>query len=168
MGCPFTSNSTQNKDFFFGSETKYIQSLAGNKFITNETLLKKNLIYGYKSIHKSNETYFKNIFSFNKSTYSYVDYANNLSTRIYWKPNFREDDVYWRYPVIYRQDREKLINKAKYKGLVITKHYPANNKHQSYSNLKIANLLRIFGETFSVNELTDWGVNMNYRKNVKN
>ena len=81
----------KNKEFFFGSETKYIQSLAGNKFTLNETLLKKNLIYGYKSIHKSNETYFKNIFSFNKSTYSYVDYANNFSTRIYWKPNFSED-----------------------------------------------------------------------------
>jgi len=42
-------------------------------------------------LHKSNETYFKNIYSFNKSSYSYIDYKNNLSTYKYWIPEFKED-----------------------------------------------------------------------------
>ena len=81
----------ENKDFFFGSETKFIQSLANTTPEINDDLIKKNLIYGYKSIHKGNQTYFKNILSFNKSSYGYVDYQNNLTIKKYWIPKFKED-----------------------------------------------------------------------------
>ena len=54
------------------------------------------------------------------------------------KPKFRKEDVYWRYPIIYKNDREQLID-ANRKGLIITKHYPAINKFQSNSNLKALN-----------------------------
>lgn len=57
------------------------------------------------------------------------------------KPKLREEDVYWRYPIIYKGDREKLINKANKKDLIITKHYPSINKFQSNSNLKVAKIM---------------------------
>ncbi len=49
------------------------------------------MVYGFKSIHKSDETYFNNIFSLSKSSYSYVDYLNNFFKKNYWKPEFKED-----------------------------------------------------------------------------
>ena len=83
--------SKKNKEFFFGSETKFIQSLMDVKININDSLIKKNLVYGYKSVHKTNETYFKNILSFDKSSCSYIDYENNLNTKKYWTPKLKED-----------------------------------------------------------------------------
>ncbi len=68
-------------------------------------------------------------------------FFSNLNSKYLIKPNFRSEDVYWRYPVIYKRNREKLVEKANKKQLIITKHYPAINRFQSNSNLKIASLM---------------------------
>ena len=47
------------KGFFFGSEIKYIRSLSSNSFEINNDQLIRNLVYGYKSINKKNETFFR-------------------------------------------------------------------------------------------------------------
>ena len=61
-----------------------------------------------------------------------------MSTKNLIKPRFRKSDVYWRYPVLYKKNREKIINKAKNKKIIITSHYPALNKFQHNSKLKNA------------------------------
>ena len=83
--------SRKNKEFIFGSETKLVQTLSDGKFNINDKLVKKNLVYGFKSIHKTDETYFDKIFSLSKSSYSYVDYLNNFSKKKYWEPEFKEN-----------------------------------------------------------------------------
>ena len=83
--------SRKNKEFIFGSETKLVQKLSNGKFDINKKLVKKNLVYGFKSIHKTDETYFDKIFSLSKSSYSYVDYLDNFSKKKYWEPEFKED-----------------------------------------------------------------------------
>ena len=83
--------SRKNKEFIFGSETKLVQTLSNGKFDINKKLVKKNLVYGFKSIHKTDETYFDKIFSLSKSSYSYVDYLDNFSKKKYWEPEFKED-----------------------------------------------------------------------------
>ena len=50
--------------FFFASEIKFISSLAEKKFHPNEELLRKNLVFGYRARHESNETFFKEVFAF--------------------------------------------------------------------------------------------------------
>ena len=57
--------SNQKDGFYFGSETRYIEILSKRKFKVNKNLIKKNLTYGFKSIYKTNETYFEKLYSLN-------------------------------------------------------------------------------------------------------
>ena len=64
----------------------------------------------------------------------------NLTNKLFLKPKYRIEDVYWRYPIIFKGNRDKLIAKAKLKKITITKHYPALNKFQNNSILHNANI----------------------------
>ena len=72
--------------FFFGSEIKFIRSLCKKKFDHNKELLNKNLFTGYKSINLTNATFYKNIYSLEKSSNMYVDMSQKVSFKKYWKP----------------------------------------------------------------------------------
>ena len=54
--------------FIFGSEIKYLQSLSNNLVKLNDRKIKSFLFNGYKSLHKDNESYFKNIKSLEPGT----------------------------------------------------------------------------------------------------
>ena len=69
------------KNFYFGSEVKYIKTLLNKKLEVNQELIKKSLLYGYKSIHKNNQTYFKNIYSVNPGESLILDYKLNLKVK---------------------------------------------------------------------------------------
>ena len=69
------------KNFYFGSEVKYIKTLLNKKLEINQELIKKSLLYGYKSIHKNNQTYFKNIYSVNPGESLILDYKLNLKIK---------------------------------------------------------------------------------------
>ena len=43
---------------YFGSEVKFIQNLLSKKLSINYNYLNRYLIYGYKYLYKSNETFF--------------------------------------------------------------------------------------------------------------
>lgn len=64
----------------------------------------------------------------------------NILSKSFIKPKYRKNDVYWRYPMISKINREKLIHDAKKKGIVITSHYPSINRFQYNSNLKNAEI----------------------------
>ena len=65
--------------FFFGSEIKFILSLAKNVRLPNKTHLFKNLFLGYKSLGKSNDTFYKDIYS--------LESGNNLKVDLNCKIN---------------------------------------------------------------------------------
>ena len=62
------------KEFYFGSEIKFIKSLSNEKFEINDDHLLKYLLLGYKSIKKmDDDTFFKKIKEFPKASYCYLD-----------------------------------------------------------------------------------------------
>ena len=77
----------KNKDgFFFGSETKFIRCLSGENFEINKKRINKFLSFGYKSLFKDNESYFKNIENLPKSFNFIIDDKINVSSKKYWSP----------------------------------------------------------------------------------
>ena len=77
---------------YFGSETKYIQSLSGLKFEPNLNIIKKHISLGYRSIFKTNETYFKKIYQFENSSFAYLNKSFTLKTKRYWNVELKEDN----------------------------------------------------------------------------
>lgn len=75
-----------NKGFFFGSEIKFIKSLCKKKFEVNKNQINKNIFLGYKSLNKTNETFFKDIFLLENSSNLSVNFNLNLEKTRYWKP----------------------------------------------------------------------------------
>lgn len=86
----------------------------------------------------------------------------NLKNKMFIKPKLRKNDVYWRYPVIYKGNRENLIKKATLKKIILTKHYPSLNKFQNDSDLPIARLF----ENNVINLFVKKQKNSNYLKNA--
>ena len=73
--------------FFFGSEIKFILSLAKNVRLPNKTHLFKNLFLGYKSLGKSNDTFYKDIYSLESGNNLKVDLNCKINKVCYWKPS---------------------------------------------------------------------------------
>ena len=77
--------------FFFGSEIKFIKSLSNKNFKINKFNINKNLFCGYKSLFKSNETFFENIYSLESSTNLTIDLNLNIVKKKYWSPKLDID-----------------------------------------------------------------------------
>lgn len=75
-----------NKGFFFGSEIKFIKSLCKKEFEVNKNQINKNIFLGYKSLNKTNETFFKDIFLLENSSNLSVNSNLNIEKTRYWKP----------------------------------------------------------------------------------
>ena len=75
--------------FFFGSEIKFIQSLCIHKFKVNDKQIYKNLFLGYKSLHKTNETFHENIYSLNSGTNLTIDFNLKIKKKKYWSPKIK-------------------------------------------------------------------------------
>lgn len=77
----------QDRDgIYFGSEIKYIKLLTNLKFEVNHAKIQNYLQFGYKSIFKDKESFFKNIYRLNQA--SYLKYnLNKTINKTYW--NFK-------------------------------------------------------------------------------
>ncbi len=65
-------------------------------------------------------------------------YSEKISDSITIKPEYRETDVYWRYPLLFKKDRNELINKATERNLIITYHYPSLANFQYGNDLVVS------------------------------
>ena len=72
--------------FFFGSEIKFIKSLCKKKFEINKDQIHKNLFLGYKSLNKSNDTFYKDIVLLENSSNLLINFNLNLDKKRYWQP----------------------------------------------------------------------------------
>ena len=97
------------ENIYFGSEIKFIKSLHKNIFKKNDLLIRKNLFLGFKSIQKTNETFFKGIYSVPNSTNIIIDLNLNISRKNYYKPKL-DIKKYSYDKVLY--ETEKLICKS--------------------------------------------------------
>ena len=76
-----------NKDgFYFASEIKFIKSLTNDKFEKNNDKIFQNLFYGYKSLNKTNDTFFKDVNLLEVSSNLTIDLDIKLKSKKYWKP----------------------------------------------------------------------------------
>lgn len=81
------------KEFYFGSEIKFIKSLSNKKFEINDDHLLKYLLLGYKSIKKNDDTFFKKIKEFPKSSYCYLNKKLNVKIKKYWNLNYKPKKI---------------------------------------------------------------------------
>ena len=72
-----------NDEFFFGSEIKFINSLQSQKLQINHDTIKRFLIYGYKSLFKQNQSFYKDIQVLSASNFS-IDTSFKLKFKKYW------------------------------------------------------------------------------------
>ena len=77
--------------FFFGSEIKFIKSLCNKNFEINKNQIQKNIFLGYKSLNKSNSTFYKDIISLESSSNILIDLDLNLIKKKYWRPKLNID-----------------------------------------------------------------------------
>ena len=75
---------------YFGSEVKFIQNLISKKLSINYNYLNRYLIYGYKYLYKSNETFFERLARLDSATNMIIS-KNNQKTYKYWKPEIEQD-----------------------------------------------------------------------------
>lgn len=76
-----------NQDgFFFGSEIKEIKSLCNSNFEINKKQIYRNLFNGYKSLHKTNETFYNQVYNLENSSNITIDLNFNIKKQIFWKP----------------------------------------------------------------------------------
>lgn len=79
-----------NKGYYFSSEIKYIRYLTKEKIKINYSKIKKNLEFGYKILNTDNETYFKNLYSFPKSSIGELNLSDNkFRIKKFWKPKVK-------------------------------------------------------------------------------
>ena len=75
-----------NKGLYFASEIKAIQSLMQKKLEINYDHLKRYLVYGYKFLYKTPETYFHGIRELEYASNANVDCQINFDRYKYWIP----------------------------------------------------------------------------------
>ena len=81
-----------NDEFFFGSEIKFINSLQSQKLQINHDTIKRFLIYGYKSLFKQNQSFYKDIQVLSASNSFSIDTSFKLKFKKYWTPNFERNN----------------------------------------------------------------------------
>ena len=85
------------KGLYFGSEIKYLKSLAQKKFKINEGHLVRYLFQGYKSLYKYDSTFYENIENFPNASYANIGKDLKIKYKKYWKLNFKPKKMNFEY-----------------------------------------------------------------------
>ena len=95
--------------FYFGSEIKFIRELSQKNFTINTKKINRFLSYGYRSLFKDNECFYKNIFSLGPAENLFIDGKLNFKKEKYWVPKvkpFKNLNI----KSFIEETKEKLIN----------------------------------------------------------
>lgn len=101
-----------DEGFYFGSEIKFIKSLFQKKLEINLNRINQFLSFGYRSLFKDNDTYFKNVKFLGAGESMVIDNIKNFKIKKYWKlkPKINHKlslkDAIW-------ESRRLLINSVK-------------------------------------------------------
>ena len=76
---------------YFGSEVKFIKSLAQKQFKINKSKIYSYLHNGYKCLFKDNQSFYEDIFTLNSSENLICDKDLNTSKRNYWNPKIKQN-----------------------------------------------------------------------------
>jgi len=99
---------------FFASNINCLLDLIGKKKQINFTHLKKYLVNGYKSLHKTDQTFFLGIKDFPKNNVTSIDKQLRFTKNSIWKPNIKIDKTI-KYEEAVGDIKKILINSVKHK-----------------------------------------------------
>lgn len=85
--------SKQKNGIFFGSETRFIKSLTKQKFKINMKQVFKYLANGYKSLYKTNETFFEKIIRLPLSCNMRINKDLKIDISKFWHPSFHPNNI---------------------------------------------------------------------------
>ena len=75
-----------NDGIYFGSEIKFLRSLSRNNFQVNRRQIQRYLAQGYKSLCKTKETFFLNVFELSYGENCTINPGEAMVIKKYWKP----------------------------------------------------------------------------------
>ena len=79
-------------EVYFGSEIKFLSSLSDTRFRPNLNHISRFLVNGYKSLFKSNETFFLNVHPVPRASFMVICPKQNPYMTRYWHPNVQTDE----------------------------------------------------------------------------
>jgi asparagine synthase (glutamine-hydrolysing) len=93
---------------FYASEVRVLQQLSGQGLVPNKLQLQRFLVNGYKSLYKTNETFFDDVIDVPAKTLLHFNDDGTVNSEVYWKPNLEIDEsIDFNKAVI--QSKEKLL-----------------------------------------------------------
>jgi asparagine synthase (glutamine-hydrolysing) len=93
---------------FYASEVRVLQQLSGQGLVPNKLHLQRFLVNGYKSLYKTNETFFDDVRDVPAKTLLHFNHDGTVDSELYWKPNLEiDEDIDFDKAVI--QSKEKLV-----------------------------------------------------------
>ena len=103
---------SKNNGLYFASEVKGLVALANDLPKVNENHLLRNLVNGYKSLYKTNETFYLEVKDLPPGTYLKIDSNGKIFSHKYWKPRLIEN-TNLSYSDAVDMTREAVINAVK-------------------------------------------------------
>jgi asparagine synthase (glutamine-hydrolysing) len=97
---------------YFGSEVKFIFALLGRRLGVNFAHLYRYMVNGYKSLHKTDATFFEGVSELPPGSVMLVGRSGEESLKKYWRPEFGQDDSLT-YGAAVKGVREALINSVR-------------------------------------------------------
>lgn len=93
---------------FYASEVRVLQQLSGQGLVPNKLQLQRFLVNGYKSLYKTNETFFDDVRDVPAKTLLHFNDDGTVNSEVYWKPNLEiDEDIDFNKAVI--KSKEKLV-----------------------------------------------------------
>ena len=102
---------THDNTLYFGSEPKFLATLAGRKPQINERQIKRYLVNGYKSLYKKPATYFENINEVPAAHFIRITATQKIQTICYWSLSYDPSQI-TEVEAIHGV-KERLINSVK-------------------------------------------------------
>ena len=96
---------------FFASEVKFIQSLAGEKLTVNYQQLLRYLVNGYKSLYKTEDTFFQGVKELPYASNMVINRDLNTRTTQYWFPTWTPREM--SLPEAIEEFKQRLLQGVK-------------------------------------------------------
>ncbi len=96
---------------YFASEVKFLQSLMGQKFEVNYHHLLRYLVNGYRSLYKTQDTYFINVKELSNASNMVIDGELKITINRYWQPTFEPQEMSSQEAI--ENFRQRLLNSMK-------------------------------------------------------
>jgi len=107
---PFYYSQT-SEGLFFASETKALAALMEKKFTVNEKHVQRFVVNGYKSLYKSTDTFFKDVFELPPHHQLTIDANQDVKIKSYWQPTYHPENI--SYEEALERTREALFESVR-------------------------------------------------------